>query len=225
MPRISLNKLAEFLIQTNPVRRRSIINDQKNGNPPAAPRYRKAIDPICSFLKHGGDDPEIIYNKIDSLRSETSNSDWIKDDNEKTAQALEHFLSLASQLPLDDSLEYTPGDAQVEKLQLSGVEVSVKPDVIIKGTMRGNNIIGGIKLHFSVDHKKELGDLGSSYVAALLREWLNHNCPNHYKVSYKHCYSIDVFPETVVSSPATYKRLINQAQAACEEITLRWDTI
>lgn len=224
MPRISANKLGEYLIQTNPIRRRSIIKDQKLGNPPAQPRYRKALAPIRDVLADSSFDPEPAHAAIESLRTEPPGTDWVNDDNSKTADALEHFLNITDQFPLT-GFTYCPGTHQARKLTLGGVEISVRPDIILTGRYGGREIVGGIKFHYTVDENKALGDQGGKYVATLVRQWLAEHGPQERHPHQNFCYSVDVFQEQVVAAPAAYDRLYQQMQAACEEIALRWDAI
>jgi hypothetical protein len=224
MPRISVNKLGEYLVQTNPIRRRAIIRDQKLGNPPAQPRYRKALQPICDVLEDAAFDPEPIHSAIEALRTEESASEWVLDDNAKTADALEKFLNITGEFPIE-GVTYRLGSHTAPKLTLSGVEVSVRPDIIIEGQLRGRQIVGGIKFHYTVDDKKALGLEGGRYVAALLRQWLSLHGPNDRHAHQNFCYSVDVFQEQVVAAPSSFARLYSQAEAACEEIGLRWDAI
>lgn len=224
MPRISANKLGEYLIQTNPIRRRSIIKDQKLGNPPAQPRYRKALMPIRDVLANSAFDPAPAQSAIESLRTEPRGTDWVNDDNSKTADALEHFLHITGEFPLA-GFTYSLGSHQAPKLTLGGVEISVRPDIILTGRYGGREIVGGIKFHYTVDENKALGNQGGKYVATLVRQWLAEYGPQDRHPHQNFCLSVDVFQEQVIAAPAAYDRLYQRIRVGCEEIVLHWADI
>ena len=224
MARISANKLGEFLVTSNPVRRRRIISDQKNPNGAAVPRYRLAMDPIDTYLQSGGVEANAVLTVIDQLRNQEGGSDWVLDDRKNTAEALDCFLDLSSRLPLDD-VEYLRGDTDPPKLSISGVDVSVRPDFLIFFQRRGVQCVGAVKFHFIKSEESALEQRGSEYVATLLQRWLNIHGPRNKRPMHTHCFSVDVFRGTIVAAPGSFVRRMAEMEAACEEIAARWPSI
>ncbi len=224
MPRISANKLGEFLTTANPIRRRAIITDQKNPPEVVVPLYRGAADPIADFLNGGGENVDTLYAAIDRLRSNESGTEWAVRDRKNTAEALEHFLELAGELPFD-GIEYIRGEQNPPKLQLNGVDVSVRPDYVLHYERRGKKYIGALKFHFVKNEESSLGQEGAEFVATLLYRWLHENAPDERRPSHTHCFSIDVFRESIVTAPASYLRRQAQIEEACAEIAARWNSL
>lgn len=222
-PRISLNKLGEFLIARSARRRRAIIHDQKYPNDAVVPLYRNAFDPIESLLGSGGINVDGMIEDIAALRAGTG-SEWRVRDNKCTADALEAFLDIVDQLPVETA-EFIRGDNSPRKLLISGVTVSIRPDFLVHTKRRATEYIGAIKLHFIGDDKKKITPDGGQYVAALLHRWLQENNPGVRQPHHAFCYSVDVFRKAVFTGPASTTLRMRDIEAACEEIALRWPSI
>ena len=223
VPRISVNKLGEFLVSDSPVRRRAIIRDQKYKNNAAAPRYRNATDPIEAFLVSGGLNINAVLSSIESLRS-ASGTDWNIDDSNKTADALEAFLDIGDQLPLEDA-EFIRGENSPQKLLIAGVEVSIRPDFLVHARRRTTECIGAVKLHYISDDKKQLTTDGGQYITTLLHRWLQQFNPGARQPHHTFCFSVDVFRKAIFVGPASTTARMRDIEAACEEIALRWASI
>lgn len=220
MARISANKLAEFLVTANPVRRRRIIYDQKYPNGPAVPLYRHAQAPIADYFRSGRN-PAVLLEAAERLRSDKEGSEWALDDRWNTADALERFEEIAVGLPGDHGEIYSRGDAQPPKLSISDVEVSVRPDFLIQFEKRRVLHTGAVKLHFIKNPDHALTRAGSEYVATLLYEWLKEHGPEGVP-SHAHCISIDVFRGATFSAPKSNVRRMQEISVVCEEIASRW---
>jgi hypothetical protein len=221
-PRISLNKLGEYMV-AHAVRRRSIIKGQKEPPSAVVPRYQKAFPILEKFFATG--DPEHIYSAIDKLRSKTPKSDWDADDTANTALALETFLDFASEIDLADCSVTRADPQETAKLIIAGVDVSVRPDFYIRLTKRKKDLIGALKFHWTKDDGHELTADGGTYVATTVHQFLEKYHSKTAKPSLEHCLSVDVFRRAVRSAPTGYKRLRDHIEASCEEIALRWDKV
>lgn len=224
MPRISANKLGEFLVTANPVRRRRILSDQKNPAELVVPLYRQAMEPISRFLDDGGKQTDSIYAAIDRLRADESGTDWAINDRKNTAEALENFIELSQELPFE-SVTYHKGRNDPPKLSFSGVAVSVRPDFLIQFERRGKRYSGAVKLHFIKSAESALQQKGSAYVATLLHRWLQENAPQDRPPHPAHCFSIDVFRRSIVVAPTSFVKRVGEIDAACQEIAARWHSI
>lgn len=220
MARISANKLAELLITSNPVRRRRIVYDQKHPSGNVVPLYRHAQSPIAQYFRSGRN-PEILKAAAEKLRNDRVGTEWVLDDRWNTADALERFAEIAEGLPSSLNEAYSRGDAQPPKLEVSGVDVSVRPDFLIQFDKRGVRHTGAIKLHFIKNPDSALTKTGSEYVATLLHKWLEEHGPEG-TPSHTHCISIDVFRGTTFSAPKSNARRMQEISAVCEEIAARW---
>jgi hypothetical protein len=220
-PRISVNKLAELLVTSNPVRRRKIVQDQKYPNTSVVTRYRQAYEPICEYLSKGRD-PALINDAVARLRNDRAGSEWAIDDRWNTADALERFLEIADLLPNEDGEQYQAGDPQPPRLAVAGVDISVRPDFLISFTRRGKKYKGAIKLHFVKNPDSALTRAGSEYVAALMVRWLEVYGPDGAIPDPAHCLCIDVFRGAVTPASRSSTRRMTEVTAACEDIAARW---
>ena len=221
-PRISINKLGEYLT-ANPVRRRAIIKTQKNPPDVIVARYRNAWPILDQFF--ASRDPDTLYNGADHWRGEEPETDWQASDFASTADALEVFVDTIDQLPIEDCEIVPVHNDEHAPLMLAGVRVSIRPDYIIKQTRRGRDYIGAIKFHWTKDEASALRQDGGTYVATGLLQYLMASTPSGYTPDHRLCFSVDVFRKSVWEAPSSFRRLRSHLEVACEEIALRWDSL
>jgi len=224
MAKISINKLGEYLITSNPNRRKSIITEQKTPNSFAVPRYRNAYGPIHQFLSSYGTGHDAIYSAIDALRLDLTGSEWKINDNQNTAEALENFIDVSDSV-INEDYTYLLGDTNPPKLVIAGVDISVRPDIIIHFNKRNVECIGAIKLHFIKDEEKALTVDGAQYVGVMLYEWLKEFGEQGKTPQHSHCFVIDCFRKQVTTAPANYRRRLQHIETACSEILNQWDFV
>lgn len=109
-----------------------------------------------------------------------------------------------------------------KSLIFQGVEVTIEPEILIKGSIRGVDFIGAIKIHISKSH--HLNANSGKYVASLIHSFLEKNYPDN-KVRPDFCISLDIFTGTYFTAPRSFKLLRKEIEAACNEIRLIWDSI
>lgn len=223
MPRISANKLGEYLLCTSPTRRKRIIQDQKAPNRAVVPMYRLAEQPLADFFV-GGHDRSAIDRAVVRLRSDHSGTPWAIKDRRNTADALDEVLALAPRLP-SDGMTYIRGPERPQLLRIKGVDVSVAPHFLLLFERRGVACVGGMKLHFPKSEDAALEHKGGEYVATLLHQWITAYGPRDRKVMSSHCLSVDVFRRSVVAAPSATTRRMADIAAACEEIAAHWQQL
>lgn len=224
MASISVNKLAEFLVTPNPARRRRIVHDQKYPSTAIVAKYRNAYPPIAEYLRNGRRDATIL-DAVSRLRADREGTDWVLDDRWNTADALERFLEIADVAPHADGEIYQAGASEAPKLNIAGVDISVRPDFLISFSKRGKKQTGALKFHFIKNADNALTKAGTEYVATLMYQWLLVNGPDGTTPSHAHCLCIDVFRGAVTSAPKSTSRRMTEVVAACEEIEARWPNL
>lgn len=224
MARISVNKLAEFLITASAARRRRIVHDQKHPSSVIVAKYRNAYAPIGEYLKNGRNAHSIL-EAVARMRADRQGTEWVLDDRWNTADALDKFLEIADVAPCSDGEEYQAGTQDPPKLNIAGVDISVRPDFLISFTKRGKKYTGAIKLHFIKNPDNALTKAGAEYVATLMYQWLQLNGPDGSVPSHTHCLCIDVFRGTAATAPKSTARRMSEVTAACEEIAARWPNL
>jgi hypothetical protein len=216
-PRISLNKLGEYL-QATPTRRKGIVKDQKK--PPGAgivTRYR----PVAVALREYFADPDLDFlrRRIAMLRADNSGSDWQKEDRQLSAQALDRLLDMLEQIDLTGvKIIPFPADTQAA-LFIAGVKVSIRPDFLIVSQADPQVAVGAMKL--SHNKQNALQKNSCEYVATLLARFVRETFQDA-QIDLKMCLSLATPLKIVASAPKAYKATSEAIDAACEEIAGRW---
>lgn len=213
-PKISLNKLGEYMTAT-PARRRRIVEDQINPKDFIAARYGDAREQISNYIAGIIDEQDLIQ-VADNLRNQSYDSNFISQDKNLSADAIDDFLEISDQLPLDYKFEKVPASSK-SSMEMAGVSVSIRPDVYLKND--NNEVVGAIKLHFPKSNP--LTTISGEYVATGLKAFVQSNSVN--SIDPKLCVVVDIPSANVIPAPKASKKRMNDIEAACEEIKARWN--
>jgi hypothetical protein len=218
-PRISVNKLGEYMTAT-PLRRRRIIFDQQRPKTFIVPRYTEAQEAITKYLVGGKQDTALLASEIERLSGAPSATEWEAQRKRLCAEALERFLDVADEIDLSDQTLSAGGNDQ-PRLQVGGLDVSVRPEVIVRATNRSGEAAGGaLKLYFS--KTIPLNQEGGEYIAAMVYQFVDtHVTPGH--ADSRICRVIDVFGGQFFTAPRAVARRRRELWAACEEIARAWE--
>lgn len=219
-PRISANKLAEYLT-ANSLRRKQIVKDAKYPTAPIVTRYKEAREIIQGYV-NGDYTKKDLDNYIKAFKVKPTTSDFQENDRVSSILALEHLkkidISTLSGLTLELNDNYD------NLLKIKGVEISVYPDIFISQIKGGKKSIGALKIHISKSNA--LSEESQSIVGVLLYLYSEQFLTTGTDVaSTKLCFSLDVFKERLQCCPPSYKNRVARIEAACEEIALWWDTL
>lgn len=219
-PRISVNKLAEYMV-ARPVRRRAIVRDQKRPPEFLVARYTEAQDAIVKYFTAGQDDT-VILEALRSLETSEPRSEWDAQRLLLCAEALDAFLEIP-EFPFMAGMRAVAGHPQPELLDVAGVAVSVRPEVLLTGIDRqGRPISGAIKLY--IGKTVPLTDDSGAFAATILYQYLETYPPGNLEPDPKHAVVVDVFARRMFPAPRSYQRRRNDVVAACEEIARAWAT-
>ena len=218
--KISLNKLGEYLT-ANSSRRKRIVYDAKNPKGFIVTRYKSAREAIKEYIISQYDE-NLMIDRINILEKKDVDSDFQENDRDTSIEALDHILD--STFPDLSGFHIEDSNGGNPKVTISDVEVSVNPDLIIRGTYRGKKVIGAIKIHLSKGNI--LNEEGSKNVSTMIRSFVqDHIAEDDEIVEPKLCLSIDAFGKTCVESPKTFIRRMGYIESACEEIAMWWDKV
>ncbi len=218
-PRISANKLGEY-IKSSPFRRREIVRNQKYPKGFVVTRYNDAKATIIDYFLNQKGDKDQVERKIKSLIQKSYASPFRNQDNSLSIKALEIFQeSKTVDLVKYEVRRYSK---DLDKLVVEGVEISVEPEIIIRGAIRGVEFIGAVKIHLSKNHP--LDSETGKYVATLLKDFLERNHPKK-NVKPDFCISLDIFTGKYFTAPRAFKSLRKDIEAACYEIKLLWESL
>jgi len=219
-PRISANKLAEYLT-ANSIRRKQIVKDAKYPAAFMVTRYKEARDIIRDFAanKYTLADVDAF---IEDFKAKPTSSEFQENDRISSINALEKLKKI--DLSLLSGLKLEPNDNYDDVLKIAGVEVSVFPDIFITQVKGGKTTVGALKIHITKDNA--LNEESQIIVGVLLYVYSEKFLSAVGSIaSTKLCFSLDVFKERLQCCPPGYKNRFNRIEAACEEIALWWDTL
>jgi hypothetical protein len=234
-PRISLNKLGEYLATSDEARHRRIIYDQKfptgiitklyGSFPPSVRDVLVAGAPISGVLEAA----QRLKRQATAWKAAEATAaksmKWYIDNANNTAGALERFALLAPQL-VADSRTFLPPPRKDAFVLIEGVKISIKPDYIVHQNIGGRPHLGAVKFHLIKNVKKHMGAVGAQHVAVLLQHWLEINLPDAARLPHHTlCLVVECWQNRVTSAPAKYEGRMENIAHACHEIAEIWPTI
>lgn len=218
-PRISVNKLGEYMI-AKAGRRRTIISDQKHPKDFVVARYSAVYDAIAKCLAAGGD-PLIIHEAMEHIYEAAPKSMWQQQDLDLSAQALDLFLNIIDEIKLEPfNVVRTPD--RPPAITIASVEVSVRPELHLQDRVTGS-LCGAVKLYIS--KRGPLNDDAALYVGAVLHQYMNEVLARGTTIDAQNCVVIDIFAQQIFQAPRNYKRRQTDLVAACEEIARAWSSV
>jgi hypothetical protein len=222
MARVSINQLAKYLDST-PSQRRKIVRDAKN--PPAyrVNWYDGARPSIVEFMVGGMSDETILLRAIQRLSAIQPGSDHEESKLRSNIEALEAVIESYADI---DFLSLTPsaGPPAPPHLSFSNVDISVRPELLLAGTIRNQPTTGGVKIYLS--KTDPLTDEVAAYIGCVVQSHVQqHSTPAGNQVRNTACIVYDVFQERVYSAPSATARRLSDIDAACQEIVLIWPTV
>lgn len=220
-PRISVNKLGEYMTAT-PARRRQIVRDQKYSPAFKAARYKDARNAISCLIASGMADEAQALNAAEELRQDRSGSDFALQDRANSAAAIDKFVQISGDVDIGKLIAIAADARCSDAIELAGVRVVARPDALLFHPQSGE-VVGCVKLHFS--KTQPLDEKGGNYVAAAMRLHLERNLSAPGVVRAGRCYVVDVATQKIYTAPKAGKRRLGDLTAACEEIKDRWERL
>lgn len=217
-PKISVNKLSEYLIATA-ARRKSILMDQKYPRGYITQIYRDAYLAIGEFVCRNHDE-RVLAKHLSRLQAVARGSDYDAQNASLCLDAITAFQEFASALQIKPTVAKRAGP-RLPKLLRSGVRISVKPDILLSGMdHRGKPYVGAIKFSFSKTRRLEEAE--AAYTGAVLRHYMQRYIQEGEELPCEACMVVDVFARRIYQAPRAHKQRLSDVRAACEEIAARW---
>lgn len=220
-PRISLNKLCEFMT-VGPARQRRIIRDQKYPPDYQVVYYREAQESVAHFIASNLEDVAAIERQINLLSQQSPDSIGAQRRLASNIDALEAFLDMIDDIDLRGSRP-SLGANQAPRLSIRNVDISVRPEIILHVEGKTRPLVGAVKLHFPKTNP--LNDDAAGFGSTVLQEWCRANMVDDGAPSGPHCFVIDVGSKRVHSGVRSNVQRMNGIQAACQNIHALWPTI
>ncbi|WP_342085492.1 hypothetical protein [Dyadobacter sp. OTU695] len=216
-PRISVNKLAEY-ISAGPPRRNKIVSDCKTPVAFIVTRYSEARTAVKSYFEQNS--PDILNAAIEVLEKKEGTTDFQKNDIKNSIALLNSLLNTDVSRFNGMEIKIAPGKDAI--LEIKGVEISVNPDLYLSQTMKGIKNIGAIKLSLT---KSGLSSDQQKIVALMTKRYLQANAGKDEVVNGKMCFSLDAFKKSFTEAPASDAQRMRAIEYACEEIALWWGRV
>jgi hypothetical protein len=167
-PRISVNKLAEFTA-AKAARQRQILRDQKYPTEFKGMYYKESSEAIASCISSSLEDLSGIYNAVSILEQAKPQKVGSQRRVNANLDALEAFEGMLDDVDLK-GISPSLGAAFPPKLSCRNVEISVRPEIILRADGKGKNkLIGATKLYFV--RTFTLSEDTAGTVSAVLQEW------------------------------------------------------
>ena len=117
------------------------------------------------------------------------------------------------------------GEASPEKMTVLGVEISVRPEIILRGTgPKGQSLVGAIKLQMSVS--ANFNEEAAGYVSAAVQEYCRRSLVTDNEIVHApYCQVIDVGNRVIHPGVKATARRMKEIEAACLNIAALWPSI
>ncbi|MFL5245728.1 MAG: hypothetical protein ACJ8FY_26835 [Gemmataceae bacterium] len=221
-PRISVNKLGEYMA-ASAMRRRRIVREQKTPPQFMVARYTEANEAITSFLASGARDDGILLKTIERLNDAEPKSEWDAQRLELCIEALENMLEIEDYSFLEGACG-EPARSDAPKLDIAGVAISVRPEVILNVPDGATNrTVGAVKLYLgkTIPLTEEAG----AYVGTLVQLYVVEALHAGEAADFKKCGVLDVFAQRFHAAPRAYITRRREIEAACQEISRAWAAV
>lgn len=228
-PRITANDLALFMVSSDTARL-GIIRRAKSPQTPPIIRYKDVRPVVGAFL---ADDnrrvgPLSVAEAMFQHRAEDAAESALRQDDARNCIAvIRGVQNMANQLA---PFTFRAAPTTQPKLNLSGVDVSVRADLLATMPIRALEHAGAAMFRLTQDdadtetargRRREMG----LYVATLIRLHVDANLFPALPVSNRLCMSIDVQHGELFQAPDSNTRRTNDLVSACQMIAALWPSI
>lgn len=228
-PRITANDLALYMVSSDTARL-GIIRRAKHPQAPPIIRYRDVRPVVCNFL---ADDNRQVNRLVQAEEmfarrmDDDAESSLRQDDARASIEVIRSTQGMANQLA---AFTFLAAPAQQNKLDLAGIEVSVRADLFVSAPIRGVRHNGVAVLRLTQDDadtdaaRSKRRDMGL-YVATLARMHIEQNFASREPISNRLCMSIDVQHGEAFQTPDANTRRRNDLENACRFISAMWASV
>ena len=208
-----------------------IIERAKYPNTAVVTRYKDVRQASCAFLvdqrraiRHLVDAENMFQQRLNDPAASTHSHEDARLSID-VLHALQRMQNALAQYSF-----VAPPSKISQKLLISGVEISVRLDMLVHGRTRNIEQIGAAVLRLTKDdgstsaarnRRKRMG----LYAASLIRRHVEENVPSDRKPANKYCMSIDVqHGEVFVAANSNIKRM-TEIENACRFIAALWPQV
>lgn len=223
-PRISVNKLAEYMM-SKAARQRRILRQRKYPDQDfqIGMYHREAAEAVGLYLANGGISSDVIEARIQSLEQQTPATIGTQRRINSNIEALERFLGMLDDFDLGEA-DVTLGEHAPPKLTFHNVQVSVRPNVILRGSVKGKSVVGGIKINFAKGFTFDADAAG--YVSAAIQDFCKRHIATDQETVYpQYCQVFCVGGGEVFQGVKATKARLKDIEDTCLNIADIWPNI
>jgi hypothetical protein len=224
-PTISVNKLAESIV-SKAARKRKILMDRKYPDPDftMGAYHRESEEAIQSYISSGAVDTSPLDLALKVLNQQSPTKIGTIRRINSNAASIERFLDMLDDVDLKGA-EAEMGSSNAPKLKIHNVSVSVRPEIILRGSgPKGISCVGAVKLHMS--SSDNFTEEAAGYVSALLQEYTKQFlCDDGSVVQATYCQVIDVGNRKVFAGVKSTAQRMKDIEAECQNIFGLWPTL
>jgi hypothetical protein len=228
-PRISANDLALYMVSSHTAQI-GIIRRARVPKTPPIIRYRDARGPVCAFLTDPirGLNPLVAATAAMRQRADDPAESSLRQDDAR--QSIAVFKAVQAMRNQTAPFAFLPAPSDQPKLVRGGVEISIRLDLLVHGSSRGQDQFGGAVLRMTQDDadteaaKSKRREMGQ-YVATLVRSHVESIVPSDRQAANRLCLAIDIQHGEVFPAPTSSTRRMNDLEAACRMIAAMWDVV
>lgn len=220
-PRVSLNQVLRYNSASS-TKRRAIVFQAKKPSDIIVPRYSKARRLAVNYFLSGFDQKDARAS-IDELKERPADTAWKLSDRDKSVEAVNLLVAMPLDIVGVQKMMFSRYKGDNPKLNFLGTDVSVYPDLVIRGLYRGKQVVGAVKFHFSSGNPMNQEECKTG--AVLLYDFAKkHLCREGEEVSPKHCIYIDPFSGVLEHTPSSVVNRMKMIVASCQEFGMWWKT-
>lgn len=223
-PRISVNKLAEYMV-SKAARQRKLLKDRKYPDEDfnMGMYHREASEAVSRYLVSDQLSTDQIDNQISIIKQQAPAAIGTQRRLNSNIEAMERFLDMLDDFSFSDAAPEL-GAHSPEKLTYHGVQVSVRPEIVLRGTIKGKAAVGAVKLHFPKGF--EMTDETAGFVSAAVQEYcFRHVAQPSETVNPAWCQVFDIGSGKVFPGVKATKSRLKDIEDTCRNIADIWPNI
>jgi len=185
--------------------------------------HREAGQVISQYLAGDQLSTDIIDNQILSIKQQTTNKVGTQRRLNSNIETMERFLEMLDDVQFSDA-DVTLGEHSTPKLTFHNVQISVRPEIILRGKKKGKSVIGAVKLHFAKGYEMDADAAG--YISAAVQEYCKRHVANDGEVVFAdYCQVFDIGSGNIHPGVKATKRRLQDVEDTCRNIADIWPNI
>lgn len=210
---LSVNQFANYTRATEKGKQK-IVAQQLNPNKFLVPWYQLSKARIKKSLE--SKDLLPIHDGIKELMNRVPQNRRQDIDRRTSIEALERFVQM-NILKIFSKYDYTVIKPEIKSVVISGVEVIVAPDIIIRTIVDGKVSYGAVKIHICKSKPFDLKR--AEIVSTIIYKYLKTSIAKQDEVVLpEFCFCLDVFGGRIVSVPSNLNALNEEITETCKDI-------